>query len=119
MITTFNRVNLQIIRNDLNLALAHVAQKHGLNLVLGNIRFSATEFRAALNARTNTAPVVTGPTEYQGLKVGDKFMYRFEEHTIIDFKPSRPKYPILAKNSKGKELKFPIEVANYLIPKSV
>lgn len=41
-ITTFDRANLQALRPEIDAALAAVAQKHGIELRLGNISFDPT-----------------------------------------------------------------------------
>ncbi len=64
MLNTFDKTNLREIRNDINAALAEVAKKHGIELNLGTITFSAFEARCKLSMAqtTKVTSATTNPT---------------------------------------------------------
>lgn len=49
-IKAFDKPNLKMLRNEIDDALKHVAEKHGIRLSLGNISFTATTFTGKLEA---------------------------------------------------------------------
>ena len=57
-ITAFDRANLRSMREEITLALKPLADKHGIIIDLGNIRFSGEEFKAQVIGKT---VAVTGP----------------------------------------------------------
>lgn len=48
-VTAFNKSNLPTIRADINVALAAVAKKYGIQMDIGNISFTETSFSTKLN----------------------------------------------------------------------
>ncbi len=130
--TNFTRPNVRALQSDLSAALAAVAQKHGINITMGNARFSESECRfskiicqakgtlaqAAPNLPVNSArdPYNTLESrEYINLAhmhnlptdgLGKTFVSMGRTFTIIGLKSSRRKYPVTAVGSQGGRYKF-------------
>ncbi len=59
MISKFDKVTLQAIRRDLNAVLAKYAQANGMEMSVGNIKFSEGDFEAKVNAKIVGAKTMT------------------------------------------------------------
>jgi hypothetical protein len=131
---SFTRADVQMLRSEIDLALAAVAAKYGLLISLGNCRFSTTEARfskltiapqtvstynptASIKLATNgTDPYGTLESrEYLNLGyrfnlpkdgLGKTFRAGGRDFTIIGLKSSRYKYPVTAVGSQGGRYKF-------------
>ena len=116
----FDRSKVKEIHKDICDALALIAKKHGMSsLSTGTLRFDDTNFRVtvtgltSLDAFTHTKPIVglgvgdmVHPTSLMGRTFISGNGTRF---TVSDYKPNRPKYPIVAKNAAGTAYKFTVD----------
>lgn len=122
----FTRTNLASLRTDIEKALNEVGQKHQIALTIGNIRFSANEFRTKLEAfiandtgNTVGAKDVRSLKEYNDLKengslfglsesdYGKTFMSQGRVYKIVGLNSNAPKFPIIAEEvGTGKSYKF-------------
>ena len=59
MITKFDKATLQAIRRDLNAVLAKYAEANGMEMSVGNIKFSDGDFEAKVNAKIKGAKTMT------------------------------------------------------------
>jgi len=134
---SFSRYDVQTLRRDIDAALVAVAAKHGVNISLGNCRFTLTEARfaklivhpksIATIVTAGSSSVVDSPEarEYQSLAymfnlpkdgLGKTFMSLGKMFTIAGLKSSRRKYPVSAVSSTGRRFKFTAEqVRNGLV----
>ena len=55
MYTEFNKVNLKIVREDISAILSKYAKETGIELSIGNIRFTEGSFTAKLDAKIKGA----------------------------------------------------------------
>lgn len=55
MITKFDRSSLKTLRTEIDAALAEVAKRNGITLMLGNIRFQDNTFNAKVTGDTATS----------------------------------------------------------------
>lgn len=134
---SFSKSDVQTLRREIDSALAVVAAKHGVNISLGNCRFSSTEARFAkltVNPKSIATIVTAGSSsvadtpearEYQSLAymfnlpkdgLGKTFTSMGKMFTIAGLKSSRRKYPVSAVSSTGRRFKFTAEqVRNGLV----
>jgi hypothetical protein len=122
-INSFDRSTVVLIANDIQSALAKVANQYGVNIKVGNASFSPTNFTTKITVSTiskdgtvmgkeasdfDRYAFMFGITDY---KVGDEFEFRDETYKIVGMLPRSKKYPVLAKSvSSGKTFKFPASV---------
>lgn len=114
--TTFTKTNLRDIRKDLNEALKIVEQKHGITLSIGNIRFTESTFRCKIEAQANSTAVIaesSGVASSTALAAVMERMGlqhfgagRFSNYKLVDYKPSRPKYPFVIEGPQGGRYKL-------------
>lgn len=115
-IEKFDRATLRQLREKLDSAVADVLEEMGLSGEIGNIRFSETHFTAKLEVGIgNPANVAYQQFEDHAWKFGltgdhfgKTFTYAGEQFTVCGIKPKSKKYPIIAKNARGTEYKFPV-----------
>jgi hypothetical protein len=129
-ITTFDKPTLKLLRKEISSALAPIVKQYGISLEMGTIRFSSNEFRGKLTGRTNGAlaslPTInfgtpTSPAgvtskfglenlmKHIGLDPSRKhFTLQGTHYTIVDVKPSRPKWPVIAQGPRGGRYKFQV-----------
>lgn len=119
MIKSLDRTNLRILAKEFERVMEKVAEEHGVSVrykggsyldKAGTIRFeigvkdeSGKPATIATNALENLSPFI-------GVKAGDKFMFGNEVYEVTGYKPKNHKYPVIAKNWKGKSYKFPLSV---------
>ncbi len=126
---SFTKPVLKTIRNDINVALAEVAKKHGISLELGTIRFGADNFRCTLSARSTVAigqGSLEVPIPQIGLKTTpvlpsavlelkqfgiDPAKISGKGERIIDYTPRKPKYPVIIQTIRGAKYKISIQEA--------
>lgn len=133
MINAFDRSNLVTLQKDIKEALKTVEQKHGIALMTGRITFSANEFRTKLNGQTLSSIKATKdiaiPKKYDSLSslsffrgydekvlsdadVNKTVMIGYNKYTILGASLRSQKFPVIVKDKKGKEWKFPyVDVA--------
>ena len=113
----FNRPNIKTLREEIDNALKSIAEKHGISLMLGNVRFSDRSFTGKLEARiTDTHGEPTMAVDFRtladtyGLKPEN--LYRMvtiqgKTYKIVGLKPRNRKYPIIVEEiTNGKRYKF-------------
>ena len=126
-ITSFDTTNLKIVRADLDAALKSVAEKHGMKLSVGNIKYSSDNFKVSLigligeaaGASDDTGREVKWRREYlrQAIylfneldhlegkvpNLDTKLTFRGAEYTIVGARP-RAANPIVLKKVLGGKL---------------
>lgn len=93
MIAKFDKTTLQSIRRELNAVLAKYGNESGIELSLGNIKFTEAEFEGKLNAKivgakTRSDSLLESVVKSQGLcinGIGGK--------VLVEYKPRNYKYP--------------------------
>jgi hypothetical protein len=119
-ISKFDRPNVKMIHAEINAALSVIAKKHGLlSLSTGTLSFSDEKFTVRV---TGLAPidasktVVTCPKKdgtsigsHPTTLIGSHFMANGTKFKVTDYKPSRPKYPMVGENAAGTRYKFTVD----------
>jgi len=122
-VTSFNRQNIRQINSELEAALKQVAEKYGLEVKLGNTRFTGDNFSTKVQVATVGEGGITMSKEatdfnrYKtilgiNMELGQEFQRSGKTFTIVGLKPRSKKYPILAKCSDGKTYKLPVDLVN-------
>jgi len=122
-VTSFNRQNIRQINSELEAALKQVAEKYGLEVKLGNTRFTGDNFTTKVQVATVAEGGITMSKEatdfnrYKtilgiNMELGQEFQRSGKTFTIVGLKPRSTKYPILAKCSDGKTYKLPVDLVN-------
>lgn len=122
-VTSFNRQNIRQINSELEAALKQVAEKYGLEVKLGNTRFTGDNFSTKVQVATVAEGGITMSKEatdfnrYKtilgiNIELGQEFQRSGKTFTIMGLKPRSKKYPILAKCSDGKTYKLPVDLVN-------
>lgn len=122
-VTSFNRQNIRQINSELEAALKQVAEKYGLEVKLGNTRFTGDNFSTKVQVATVGESGITMSKEatdfnrYKtilgiNMELGQEFQRSGKTFTIVGLKPRSKKYPILAKCSDGKTYKLPVDLVN-------
>lgn len=123
-INSLDRTAVRRINDDIQSALDAVAKRYGVQIKVGNSRFSNTNCTTKIDISTvnEGGTVMTKEaTDFNRFaasfgitkKLGDTFDFRYDTYEIVGLKPRSSKYPVLAKNlSNGKTFKFPANVIN-------
>lgn len=123
-INSLDRAAVRRINNDIELALKAVADRYGVQIKVGNSRFSDSNCTTKIDISTvnEGGTVMTKEaTDFNRFassfgitkKLGDTFDFRYDRYEITGLKPRSSKYPVLAKSlSSGKTFKFPANVIN-------
>lgn len=122
-VTSFNRQNIRQINSEIESALASIAKKYGVELSVGNTRFTSSNFSTKIEVATiaSNGTVMTKEAldfnRYRSLKgiqlnLGDSFQRNGKTYTVVGYKPRSHKYPVLASCSDGKTYKLPINLVN-------
>ena len=122
-VTSFNRQNIRQINSELEAAIKQVAEKYGLEVKLGNTRFTGDNFSTKVQVATIGEGGITmskEATDFNRYKtilginmdLGQEFQRSGKTFTIMGLKPRSKKYPILAKCSDGKTYKLPVDLVN-------
>ena len=117
MLKEFDRPSIKTLRKDIDNALKSVADKHGLSLQLGNIRFNEHSFTGKLEARVTENPgEPTMATDFKALSMSygipASYLHSIvtlngKRYKIVGLKPRNRKYPIICeKTDNGKRYKF-------------
>jgi hypothetical protein len=113
-ITTIDKKNLSLLRAEIEAALKNIGKEYGLEIEIGNMRYSANTFATTINARIPgyVNPSVAYLSEAMGLApIGSKISSGGWDFEVVRHELSRPKYPIVARNLvTGKLFKFPASV---------
>lgn len=122
-IKAFDSKNLDVVRADIDKALASVCSKHGIALKMGGIRYSGDSFTTKLEAFVQTQGANgMSATELKLRKelkrdgwafnvdeshLGKTFTSNGETFKFAGIKANRPKYPVIGTNVRtGKSYKF-------------
>ena len=112
-IQTFNRPNVQGLRNEIDEALDRVAKKYGITISAGNCSFSGNEanFKLKLNTKGTDGTVITqesqnwdiykSRTNCSHLKVGDKITIQGGTYILTGYNTRARKAPIQFKDVFG------------------
>jgi len=123
-INSLDRTAVRRINDDIQSALDAVANRYGVQIKVGNSRFSDSNCTTKIDISTvnEGGTVMTKEaTDFNRFatsfgitkKLGDTFEFRYDTYEIVGLKPRSSKYPVLAKNlSNGKTFKFPANVIN-------
>lgn len=123
-INSLDRTAVRRINDDIQSALDAVAKRYGVQIKVGNSRFSDSNCTTKIDISTvnEGGTVMTKEaTDFNRFatsfgitkKLGDTFEFRYDTYEIVGLKPRSSKYPVLAKNvSNGKTFKFPANVIN-------
>jgi len=123
-INQFDRSNLRQINSEIEQAMKEVAAKYGLEVKIGNTRFSSSNASSKFELMTisQSGEVMTKEAldfnrykSYKGIRanLGDSFQLDGKTYTIAGYKARSHKYPILAKCTEdGKTYKLPINLVN-------
>lgn len=119
-INQFDTSNLKEIRTEIDNALKSVSDKFKISLKVGNITYSANEFRAKLEAAIQTSNASGMSTKQikaiENLRnYGDMFDVSEKDlnktftsgnrtFKFVGLMPSRPKFPVLAEDVKTNKL---------------
>jgi hypothetical protein len=110
-INAFNKQNLSTLRDEINAALAVVAEKHGIKLGLGSARFMETTCTFKLEAIANGA----GTGDEGATARIDKFAEALKRYAPLYFKDlnldatyriGATDYKIVGYNSRAREYPF-------------
>lgn len=128
----FNRVNIALLRNEIQNALKPVKQKYGLTtLELQNITFNESSFTARLAAalpahskqqKKYNAELVKQFAKHNGLPqdmLNRTFISNGKPHTITGIEIRNPKFPIITKCSDdGKSYKFTVQMIKEILARN-
>lgn len=116
----FNKSNLKTLRVDITAALDEVAKKHGIDLSIGNISFSANEFTTKLTAKGSDNKTENAEMDFQrgairiGIKseaYGKHFTLGGDTFKLVGINTRAKKYPLLGINgANGKTYKLPVSM---------
>lgn len=114
--TTFNRNNVEIFRESIASALNEVAERHGISVELGAIRFTEGKFTSKITALASGNPEEERQVDFNrycsnfGIKPDafhDRFIAQGTWYTVCGIKPRSRKYPIIARQEgTDKQYKF-------------
>lgn len=109
--TSFNKQNLQQIRVALNKALQQVSAEFDLNIQIGNIRFTDTEFSTKMNVQTKAhlANKINTLIDTTSITIGTKFKIKTSRFEVVKISTRNTKYKWIARNQNGTEYRFTSE----------
>lgn len=129
-IETFNKKNLPILRQAIDQALKSVTKDFGLgSLHLGNISFEPSglsftgQLKASVSIDDNPEAIKAKNEQNERISlligfnkniVGEKISVNGSTFEIVDLKPDRPKYPIVAKSPNGSQYKLATDNLKFL-----
>ena len=113
---SFTNANLDLMRTEMDAALAAVSAKYGVTIETGNIRYAADRlnFKTSLEVNIGTKSNAQqaewdrhcGSYGFTKADFGKPFVSNGQSFTISGLKPRGKKYNILAKTAAGKCYKF-------------
>jgi hypothetical protein len=129
-IKAFDKANLRLLTNDIQLSLRQLSADYGISLTYKSARFSPSNVSIKLEGATINASGVVETKErkdwklfasYYGLKESwlDKaFVNAGEQFVVVGLAPRKRKFPVLATCvSTQKRFKFPVETIKALLAK--
>lgn len=108
----FTKENLKAIRMAFQDAIKPVNKLFGIEIKMGNISFDEAKFTSKLTCQIPGKVKAVDYSEiypFMGLpKLGTKFIAQGNTFEVIEHKPNRPKYPVIAVmvGTPGKKYKF-------------
>ena len=126
-IETFNKPQIVQLRNEIDKALDHVANKYGITIKAGNCSFSGNEanFKLKLNTKGSDGTVITkemkawglysnmanGPLDgLQHLSIGDKITIQGTPYILTGYNTRARKAPINFKDVLGNSYKCSVRM---------
>lgn len=122
--TNFDRAQIAQIRADLEQALKAVEAKHGINVKVGKISYDDTDFRCKLiasKATKGSADFTVGDltrstnaaldAKLREMNLQRRGTGRFANYRLVDYKPSRPKFPFIIEGPQGGRYKLGLQEA--------
>jgi len=111
-----NRANLKAFREDFDEHMKSLEKFYSVKIELGRIRFDSTTFRGKLTVvnadpkslqrqAATTKKLLTTASDGK-YNLGMKFRHNSTIYTIVEFKPSRPKYPFIVTTQRGARYKM-------------
>lgn len=117
---SFDRTNLKIFRQEIEMALKEITEKYGIQFEVGSIKFSSNEFSTKLTANLGEKKSKADTYEQNWLKyakwygmnpedLGKTFSARGKTFKIVGLDPKQRKNNIMLE-SNGKGFKAPAEM---------
>lgn len=127
-ITAFDRRNLRELHARVAAALKAVGDEFGINFEVKAGRFSPELYRFTSEAKVGAAPSASDKErerrrEFErfcvrfGLKpehYGAAFVSQGKQFTICGLQPNAPKFPVLARSTRGAVYKFKVEATGFV-----
>ena len=117
---TIDKIKMEQMRNDINIALTEIAKKHGVHMELKNGRYSDNTFNFKLEGGVTNSDGSTVTKESEAFKLNAEMFglspenlfstttINGEQYKIMGLKTKNHKYPIITRNIKtGKTYKMP------------
>lgn len=129
--TTINRALVKQLREEVNAALASVAEKHGITLEVGGITYSDNHFDAKLKGRTISEDGVDEHAKKEFEVYASRFGVKPEAFgvefdmpgtgkvEVSGITPRSRKYPILVTVKKGVNVGTVYKVSASMLPHSM
>jgi|TARA_R110000751_G_scaffold156024_1_gene261503 hypothetical protein len=114
-IQTFNRTNLQGLREEMNTILQSLEKKYSIKISTGNVSFLDNEatFKVKLNTIGDGGTVITKEAtdwdRYKGLigmahlNIGDTIRIQGNRYTLSGYKRRASRRPIMFKDTRGQQ----------------
>ena len=110
MIAKFDKVTLQKMRNELNAVLAKYAQSEGLEISIGNIKFSETDFEAKLNCKIAGAKTFVDTMLESAMRTYNLNQNGVGNRRLVSYNSRNYRYPFIYEQN-GKRFKCSAEQA--------
>ena len=110
MIAKFDKTTLQNIRKELNAVLAKYAQSEGLEISIGNIKFSDADFEAKLSCKIAGAKTFTDAILESVMKSNNLKEFGTNGRKLVSYNSRNYRYPFVYEQN-GKRFKCSIESA--------
>ncbi len=116
---SLDRSNIKVIRDAMQKALDRVEEMYGVKVSVGNIRFDNLSFTAKINAHITDPENAKSFEENQFSQYAFMFGFKPEDFnkevtfgygkrgTLVGFKPTSRKYPVLVRTKDGKTYRCP------------
>ena len=118
-IQTFNRTNLQGLREEINTTLQSLEKKYGIKIHAGNVSYQGMEatFKVKCNTLSDGGTVITKEAKdwdfYKNhksslhtlahLSIGDRIHIQGKPYTLTGYKSRARKRPIMFKDTRGQQ----------------
>ena len=110
MIAKFDKATLQNIRRELNAVLAKYGSSEGLELSLGNIKFSDNDFEAKLNCKIAGAKTRVDAMLESAMKAHKLNELGAGNRRLVSYNSRNYRYPFIYEQN-GKRFKCSVEQA--------